>query len=74
MGVNVRVVLGDNENFEKALRRFKKACDKAGIKKECRERERYQKPSDARRQEIRKAERNRKQLERQSKKQSGRQK
>ena len=66
MSVNVRITVGENENFEKALRRFKKMCEKAGIKKECRARERYEKPSDVRRQEMRKAQRNRKRLERQS--------
>ena len=33
--INVR----DNEDFEIALRRFRRACDKAGILSECRKRE-----------------------------------
>jgi len=55
----VKVVVGKDENIEKALRRFKKMCEKAGIRKECRARERYEKPSDVKRRELRKAQRNR---------------
>lgn len=66
MSVNVRITVGENENFEKALRRFKKMCEKAGIKKECRARERFEKPSDVRRADLRKSQRNRRRLERQS--------
>jgi len=63
MSVNVRVVVGKDDNIEKALRKFKKLCERAGIKKECRARERYEKPSDVIRREKRKAERNRSRLE-----------
>jgi small subunit ribosomal protein S21 len=66
MSVNVRIVVGKDESIEKALRKFKKACERAGIKKECRARERYEKPSDVIRREKRKAERNRSRDERQS--------
>lgn len=55
----VKVVVGKDENIEKALRRFKKMCEKAGIRKECRARERYEKPSDVKRRDLRKAQRNR---------------
>ena len=40
-GVKVR----DGESFEGALKRFKKACEKAGILAELRKREHYEKPS-----------------------------
>lgn len=40
---NVRV--RDGENVEGALRRFKRACEKAGILTELRRRERYEKPT-----------------------------
>lgn len=39
------VVIGENENFEAALRRFNKKVQQAGILAEARRRERYEKPS-----------------------------
>lgn len=39
------VVVGDNENFEAALRRFNKKVQQAGILAEARRREHYEKPS-----------------------------
>jgi small subunit ribosomal protein S21 len=35
----------DSEAFEQAFRRFKKACEKAGILSEVKKREHYEKPS-----------------------------
>ncbi|RMG20738.1 MAG: 30S ribosomal protein S21 [Deltaproteobacteria bacterium] len=35
----------DGESFDNALKRFKKACEKAGILSEIRKREHYEKPS-----------------------------
>lgn len=35
----------ENENFEGALRRFKRVCEKSGILSEVRKREHYEKPS-----------------------------
>ena len=35
----------DNEPFEYAMKRFKKACEKAGILSEIRKRQHYEKPS-----------------------------
>lgn len=55
----MRITVGKNEPIEKALRKFKRQCDKAGILKESKSRRYYEKPSDARRNELRKAERNR---------------
>ncbi|MDH3561130.1 MAG: 30S ribosomal protein S21 [Gammaproteobacteria bacterium] len=43
---NVRVK--DNEPFEIAIRRFKRACEKAGILAEVRRREFYEKPTQER--------------------------
>ena len=40
-GVRIR----DGEPFESALRRFKKAVEKAGVLSEIRKREHYEKPS-----------------------------
>ncbi|MEW5819796.1 MAG: 30S ribosomal protein S21 [Cyanobacteriota bacterium] len=39
------VILGEKENIESALRKFKKKVQKAGILSEVRRRERYEKPS-----------------------------
>jgi small subunit ribosomal protein S21 len=38
----------DNEPFEVALRRFRRACEKAGVFAEIREREFYEKPTTVR--------------------------
>ncbi|SKA71068.1 30S ribosomal protein S21 [Desulfobaculum bizertense] len=39
------VLLEDNENFEIALRRFKKQVEKAGILSELKKRQHFEKPS-----------------------------
>lgn len=44
-----KVTLRDGEHIEKALKRFKKKNEQAGIIKELRKREHYTKPSDAKR-------------------------
>lgn len=41
----IRVVVQDNESLDKALKRFKKKYEKAGILKEFRRRQFYVKPS-----------------------------
>jgi small subunit ribosomal protein S21 len=38
----------ENENFDAALRRFKRSCEKAGILSELRRREYYEKPTQER--------------------------
>ncbi len=38
----------ENENFDAALRRFKRACEKAGVLTELRRREFYEKPTQER--------------------------
>ena len=38
----------ENEHFDAALRRFKRACEKAGILSELRRREYYEKPTQER--------------------------
>ena len=42
------VKIRDNEPFEYALRRFKRACEKAGILAEVHRREFYEKPTQVR--------------------------
>ena len=39
------VRLKENESLERALRRFKKQCERAGVIDEVRKREAYEKPS-----------------------------
>jgi small subunit ribosomal protein S21 len=42
------VRIKDNEHFDVALRRFKRACEKAGVLTEVRRREFYEKPTQQR--------------------------
>ena len=46
----------ENEPFEVAMRRFKRTVEKTGLLTELRSREFYEKPSDIRRRERRRAE------------------
>lgn len=39
------IKIKDNESFDLVLRRFKKACEKAGVLSEIKKREFYEKPS-----------------------------
>lgn len=54
-----KVVVKDGEPFEKALKRFKKKVEAAGILKEVRRRECYLKPSIRRKEKQRSAEKRR---------------
>lgn len=58
-GVRVR----DDESFEKALRRFNKFCEKAGILSDFKKHQHYEKPSETKKRKMaaarRKARRNR---------------
>lgn len=42
------VIIHGDESFEKALRRFKKKCEKAGILSDIRKHRHYEKPSERR--------------------------
>ncbi len=42
------VVVREKEPFEKALKRFKKACEKAGIMSDMKKHQHYEKPSERR--------------------------
>lgn len=46
-----------DESIDKALRRFKKQCDKEELLKEMKKRERYEKPSERRRKRLIKSQR-----------------
>ena len=47
-GVRIR----DDESFEKALRRFNKFCEKAGILSDIKKHQHYEKPSEARKRKM----------------------
>ena len=61
---NVSYVVRKDEPIEKALRRFKRMCDHAGIRKIVRLKRFYEKPSEARRRKMKAAERRRKRRKR----------
>ena len=42
------VVIHEDENFDRALKRFKKKCEKAGILSDLRKHRHYEKPSERR--------------------------
>jgi small subunit ribosomal protein S21 len=46
------VVIRDGESFERALRRFKKLCEKTGILSEIKKREHFEKPSVKRKKKL----------------------
>lgn len=50
-----KVRVKSDEPFEKALRRFKKKCNKEGIMQRLKETKHYEKPSERRRRKIAKA-------------------
>lgn len=47
-GVRVK----DGESFERALRRFKKRCEKAGILSDLRKHQHFEKPSERRKRKL----------------------
>lgn len=53
----VKLRLRENESINEAVKRFRKLVEHAGIKKEMRRREYYEKPSDIRRRTRRRSER-----------------
>ena len=46
------VVIHDGEIFERALKRFKKKCEKAGILSDLRRHRHYEKPSEKRKRKL----------------------
>ncbi len=61
------VKVRENEPFDVALRRFKRACEKAGVLAEARRREAYEKPTTARKRQAAAAvKRHQKKLQRES--------
>lgn len=51
LGVS-EVILSEDESFERALRRFKKKCEKAGILSDFRKHRHYEKPSERRKRKM----------------------
>jgi small subunit ribosomal protein S21 len=51
------VIIHDDESFERALKRFKKKCDKAGILSDLRKHRHYEKPSERRKRKMTAAQR-----------------
>ena len=51
----VRLRLRENESVQEAVRRFRKLVEHSGVKKEMRRREFFEKPSETRRRERRRA-------------------
>ena len=58
------VKVSADESFEKALRRFKKSCEKSGILADIRRHEHFEKPSDRRKRKLNTAKRKMRRLSR----------
>lgn len=46
------IILSGEESFERALKRFKKKCEKAGILSDLRKHRHYEKPSERRKRKV----------------------
>jgi small subunit ribosomal protein S21 len=46
------VIVRDKEPFEKALKRFKKVCEKAGVMSDMKRNQHYEKPSERRKRKL----------------------
>ena len=51
-GLLSEIIIQDGENFERALRHFKKKCEKAGILSDLRKHRHYEKPSERRKRKL----------------------
>ncbi|MGH7703055.1 MAG: 30S ribosomal protein S21 [Gemmatimonadales bacterium] len=52
------VVIHDDENLERALKRFKKKCENAGILSDLRKPRHFEKPSEKKKRKLNAAQRN----------------
>ncbi len=57
------VIVRNEETFERALKRFKKVCEKAGIISDMKRHQHFEKPSERRKRKINAAKRKRMKLE-----------
>lgn len=46
------VIVRDNETFERAFRRFTKACEKAGLMSEIKKHQHFEKPSERKKRKM----------------------
>lgn len=46
------ILIRDGENFERALKRFSKACERAGILSDIKKYRHYEKPSDEKKRKL----------------------
>lgn len=46
------IIIHDDESFERALRRFKRKCERAGILSDLRRHRHYEKPSERRKRKL----------------------
>jgi small subunit ribosomal protein S21 len=46
------VLIRDNENFEKALRRFSKSCERSGILADVKKHQHFEKPSERKKRKM----------------------
>ena len=53
------VVVRENESFDKALKRFKRKCQRDGIMREVKKRQHYEKPSEKKKIKMNKLKRKR---------------
>ena len=53
------VTIGDKEPFEKALRRFKKMCEREGVLSDLKKHQHFEKPSEKRKRKLNAAKRKR---------------
>lgn len=56
------VKVREGETFERALRRFSKVCERAGIMSELRKRRHFEKPSEKRKRKMKVAQRKQRRL------------
>jgi small subunit ribosomal protein S21 len=56
------VKVREGESFEKALRRFTKACEKSGLMSEIRKHQHFEKPSERRKRKLNAARRKQRRL------------
>ncbi|MBD3291199.1 30S ribosomal protein S21 [candidate division KSB1 bacterium] len=57
------VKVRDNESFEKAFRRFTKACEKSGLMSEIKKHQHFEKPSERRKRKMNAARRKQRKLQ-----------
>ncbi len=57
------VIVKNDEPFEKALKRFKKSCEKAGIISDMKKHQHFEKPSERKKRKLNAAKRKRIKLE-----------